>query len=354
MRLNLSVLCTLFTAVISGGCAVSASTDAPTENVGQTSDALSVYQWSADAPANNSHSHYPASIATFTTGGLERTYMIHTGNDTDDHSIYWAESDDGITWNSDHRIPAMATLGEAHIAAFNGNLYLLHTGLANWTTVWMSRFNAATGTWGQDFLTPYTSWEAPSMVSFNGALYIVGTHPDSSQVWAATMSTSEVFGNASDVPGMLSFGGSPSLAVHCPGSFCVQPTLYMASHGAYGYVNMTGLPSTLGRRGAAPTWWTPWTVVNTDGSTKTTTTVPALASYGGDLHLVYTSAATGDLIKWTYYDGSNWSPDVSIGSQEMSSFASLAARSNRLVMVHPSSAASFNNGDVAVYAEYFQ
>jgi hypothetical protein len=247
----------------------------------------------------------------------------------------------------------MYTGTQAQLAAFNGYLYMVHTGDHD-SSVWMSRFNTASWSWDHDFLLPYQSAYSPSIVSFNGALYIIGTTPGAGQVWQATMSTSEVFSAPSNLPGLTAFSGVPSLAVHCPGSFCFQPTLYMAYKSNISELTMSGLQVPIGRRGGTPTWWTPWVVTNTDGSHKKTSVPPALVSYGGNLHLVYTSLATSDRIMWTYYDGANWSTDVSIAGQLMWTRASLAARSERLVMVHTSSGADHTNGDVPVYSEYFQ
>ena len=132
-----------------------------------------------------------------------------------------------------------------------------------------------------------------------------------------------------------------------------MPTLYIAYRSASSEVTMSGLQVTFGRRGSSG-WWTPWVVTNVDGTHKKAQMQPALASYQDILHMIYTTYATSDYIKWTYFDGSTWSPDVSIASQEMEYSASLSARSNLLTMVHSSSASDQYWNQTQVYSEYFQ
>ena len=356
MKSNMRAVGTILVAAMSVlGCSVSTSTDAPPENVGQTSADLSIYQWSADYAAGDSHSDDNASIATFNANGLELTFMVHTGADSG-KNMYFAYSKDGATWGSDQQIPNMYTSSTPHMAAFNGYLYMIHQGADDPGSVWMSRFNTSTWSWGQDYQLPYRSWGTPSLASYNGALYIVGNTASSGQVWQATMSATEVYSPASNIPGVTSLTDAPSLAVHCPGGFCYPATLYMAYRTTSFEVGMSGLQVPLGRRGTptTPTWWTPWVVVNTDGTHKQTGATPALASYGGNLHLIDTPLV-GDYIEWSYYDGSSWSLDVNIRSQRMWGSASLAPRSNRLSMVHSSSRADHSyNGNYQIYAEYFQ
>lgn len=338
------------------GCAANTNTDEggeTTATTDATSEALSVYQWAPDSVANSSHSWTDASIATATFSGNEYTFMVHTGDNAYDHSIYWAYSTNGIAWNSDNQIPAMYSNSQPQLAAFNGHLYMLHTG-DNDRAVWMSRFNPTTWSWDHDFLLPYQSWASPSIASYNGSLYIIGTTYPTGQVWQATMSTAEVFTPQADLPGITTSAASPSLAAHCPpgpSGICFSPVLYMA-YVHSGQLTMSGLPTSF--RGGAASWWTPWVVANVDGSLKGASKQPAIASYGGMLHIVR-KGSTDDRIMWTYYDGSNWSTDVSIGAEHMWGSASLAPRSNRLVMVHSSSDKDHSiDGGNSVYGQYFQ
>ncbi|MEO8800884.1 MAG: hypothetical protein ABI551_23535, partial [Polyangiaceae bacterium] len=324
-----------------------------------TSEALSVYQWSGDYQAGNNHSYYDAAIGSITSGNTELTVMVHTGaDDNTDYKMFYSYSTDGVNWSVDQQIPDMYSSGTVRMATFNGYLYMIHNGADDIESVWMSRFNFASKTWGHDYQLPYRTWYVPSMAAYNGSLYIIGNSYPTGQVWQAKMSTAEVFSAQADLPGIVSVGGSPSLTVHCPSGFCFPATLYMAYRSNTGDLTMSGLQFLPGRRGGTPTWWTPWVVANPDGSHKKTSTAPALASYGGYLHIIDKLPTTSDLIEWTYYDGSNWSPEVSIGSQRMWGSASLSARSNRLVMVHSESADDHNhntgNFSYPIYSESFQ
>lgn len=344
------------------GCAV--STDAndgnetAVESTKASSEALSVYQWSSDYKAGNSSSAASAAVVAATWQGHDEGVMVHTGDDDGDKEMYWAVSGDGRTWDNDQKIPNMTTSSPARLALFNNKIYMVHTG-ENDCSVWMSRIDTtvAPWTWAHDFEIPYTSCSSPALAAYNGSLYLVGERFNG-QLWQATMSTSEVFSAAADIPGAISASGSPGITTYCASAFCYPGTLFIAYETPSSKVGMTGLQMTFGRRGATGSWWTPWLVTNTDGTVKRTSVSPALASYGGAMHLVDTDPATGDLIKWSYYDGSNWSPDVSIYNQEMADFASLASFPDQLVMVHPSSVADHQEGlpitHTEVYAEYFQ
>lgn len=366
MSSRMNAICTIsLMATLSAlGCtATTGSADG--ESVGQSNDPLSVYQWSSDYTTGGD-AFAGASIATLTVSGTEETVMVHTGDDRGNVDLYWSKYDG--SWSDDYEIPSMKSRDPAQIAAFNGKIYLVHTG-ENDNHVWMSRLDTSTWTWNQDFMLPYTSYSTPAIASYNGSLYIVGSTPGTGQVWQATMSTSETFSGATDIAG-VTFRGTPSLTVHCASTFCYPATLFMAYSGPNNTVMMSGLQATFSRRGVNSTWWTPWIVQNTDGSSKLTTTPPAIVSYGGNLHMVRTVPALADLIEWTYYDGSSWSNDVSIASQQMfvpsqdrfadpakNPSASLSARSNMLMMVHLSSTSghdnTWGNSNTAVYAERF-
>lgn len=359
MNFRMHAACTVsLLAVFSAlGCAGNTSAGDDRENVRQSSAPLSAYQWSSDYAAGSSHSDTSPSIATLTSQGQELTVMVHKVGyfSNTDNSLYFAFSYDGANWTDDAPVDGITSAFPPHLAAFNGYLYMVTIGESN-RQVWMSRFNNATKRFDPAFALPFTSTESPALAAFNGSLYLIGTHPISGQVWQATMSTAEVFSSASDIPGLVSVFGTPSLTVHCAISPCFQPVLYMAYRVLGDAVTMSGLPSPTRTRfgSTTPTWWTPWSVVNTDNTIKKSSVTPAIVSYQNVLHMVYTDPATSDLIKWTYYDGSAWSTDVSIMSQRMQGSASLSARSNLLSMVHPSSVGSHNGGDTQVYAEYFQ
>jgi hypothetical protein len=352
MSFQIRAVCTvvLTTALAGLGCSANGE---PTENVAQSNDALSVYQWSADQKAANSSSYNPASIATLTYAGHDYTIMVHTGDDIGDHDMYWTASYDGISWSDDAKIDAMETNTPARLAAFNGKLYMVHTG-DNDHSVWMSRFDTTSWTWGHDFLLPYQSGTSPALAVYNGSLYLVGSTPGTGQLWQATMTTAEAFSGASDIPGQVSPSGAPALTVYCPRP-CLASTLYMTYRSSTNDVVMSGLQ--IGRRVSAG-WWTPWLVANPDGTTKKTSVQPALAAYQGMMHLIHTDPNQGDRIMWTYYDGASWSSEVSIAGQLMYGSASLAARSDKLVMVHGSSkfdhSQSWPDFNTAVYSEYFQ
>lgn len=367
MRNQMRAICTLsILSMISAlGCAANTGADEEggetTASTDSTSEALSVYQWSNDFQAGNNQSNVDASVATFNYNGHDYSLMVHNGDWSNTHGLYWSWSNDGINWQDDANIDGMYSENTPEIASFNGNLYMVHSGDHGSTSVYMARFNPATWSWGHDFLVPgLSSFGAPALASFNGSLYIVGVSPTGGQIWQATMSTSEVFSTATNIAGAITSSGTattaPSLAVYCTraGGFCLNPTLELAYRATNGNVMMSGLQVPFGRRGT-PTWWTPWIVVNQDGTPKQTSAQPAIASYNGTLHMILRNGGFDDRIMWTYLVGTQWTDNLAIFAQRMWGAASLAPRADRLVMVH--SAGYYDHtygGNYHVYAEYFQ
>ena len=352
----------LYTVLLAAGVsAMGCTADTTTEDVGQSNDALSVYQWSANKTVSNNSSYDPSTIATYNWNGHDYNVIVHTGDDQGDTDMWWAISYDGVTWNGDQQISGMYTSSPARLASFNGYLYMVHQGGGgpNDHSVWMSRLDSSGPNWywRKDYLIPYQSITTPGLVVANGALYIVGSTPGTAQLWYATMSTTETF--SATTPVGQAFAGTPALTAYCPSApnfYCFPTPIYMAYRTSNNDIMMSSYSPPLWRRAGG--WSAPWVVTNGNGTPKLSGAQPAIAVYNNILHMIHTDPAYGDRIMWSYFDGSSWSNEVSIGSQRMYGYASLAPRADRLVMVHPSSVASHEatwpDFNTDVWGEYFQ
>ena len=357
MRIPMHAVYTIFAiaALPALGCTAATTSNEPATE--QSQDALSVYQWSPDQKAGDNNSYESAGIATMAGGGV---MMVHTGDDEGgDADMYWSYSASGLSWSDDVKIDKMETSSAPRLAGFNKQMYLVHTGVADKTSVWMSRLGAnSTGflTWGQDFILPYKSSTSPAIAAYAGSLYIIGSTPGTGQLWVATMSTSETFSAPTDIPKQFSYA-APGIASHLPAG-ARNESLYIAylPNKSAGIVTST-LTIAKGSSGA---WTAPAVVPNsmTKGANQQSLLQPALGSYNGVLHMIHTEPALSDLIMWTYLDGTSWSTEVSLGTERMYSFASLTPLKDRLVMVHTSSIgdhhSTFPDFNTAVYSEIFQ
>ncbi|HEX7666814.1 MAG TPA: hypothetical protein VF407_19935, partial [Polyangiaceae bacterium] len=279
---------------------------------------------------------------------------FHAGNgDTD---MYWASSSDGITWHDDNAISNMHTGTQPKLANVNGTVYLVHSGDHD-NTVWISKLITSTSPWyfQQDVKLPYTSVASPSLVAYGSTLYFFGTTPITGQLWMATMDSTGAFSAATDIDGQTSHGVPGATLIPATSQFAFNAKLMIAyqSYDASDRIIVSTLSLGLRLpRQPAPTW------VSSEVPGQHTDVQPAIAWYGGNVHLVFCEQSTSDLIYWSYFNGTSWSSEVTLGSERMQGSASLAALPDRLAMVHGSSIgdhhSTFPDFNTQVYAQIFQ
>ena len=202
------------------------------------------------------------------------------------------------------------------LAAFNGFLYMVHSGNATPSQVWISRFDPATEQWSANYQLPYTSLSGPpAIAAFNGKLYFVGTTPGTFQMWMASMTTGETFSAMTPLTGHTS-ASRPYAAVY---------------GGRLYFVHRNGQTGTLvlGTTDGA-SWIAPQTIPAAGGSAITGLEA-ALATDAGFLHLIHRRPGATD-VWWTYFDGCNWATEVTINALHSSYDPSLTQGGPGLIM----------------------
>ncbi len=309
------------------GCATAPDEDPA---VSSTEDNLSISQWSINAQVPSMFSAQSPALAAL--NGV--AYLNHSGSG--DSGIWWAKYTPS-TWTHDATVGNQASTATPSLAAFNGFVYMTHlSSNSGATQVWYSRFDPATQTWRPDSQLPYQSAGTPTIQAFGSRLYIIGVTPGTSQLWWATMDATEGFTASSLLPFMFS-ATPPSLAV-------LNNRLYM--------VHRAGVTTSMVLNSFDGTSWGPDLTIDGgfNGGPQTNSDQPAIAAYGGVLHLVHNETSAGG-IWWSYYTPSTgvWSAEVAFpANQRMTGFAALAPLPTQLLMVHHGS------GDNTLWYSVFQ
>lgn len=264
------------------------------------------------------------------------TYMVHSGTcgeDDYEYNLWWTKLTPS-GWTNDIQIPNQMSSRKVSLAAFNGYLYMLHSGVANPNDVWMSRFNPATQQWSPNTKLAYQSADSAAIVAFNGRLQIVGINPANGQLWMASMSTAEVFTSAVLLAGQFS-GSAPSLAVYAG-------RIYMAHRAAT-------TSSIVYNSYDGAHWGTEQIVPAGFLGGSITGAAPSIAAHDGYLHLVHTFYEGGGYVYWTYFDGAVWSSEVTLGVLVTYTLPSLTEGGIGLVLI-----TTYTNGALTRYLQSSQ
>lgn len=116
------------------------------------------------------------------------------GSTEDEHNLTWASFDStGAALHGDNVTAGASWQGadsKVSLAAFNGYLYMLHTGADSSSDTYLSRFDPATQLWNQRKIA-ISSFQGPAaLAAYNGKLYFIGIN-SSYNIWYATMDTAE-------------------------------------------------------------------------------------------------------------------------------------------------------------------
>jgi hypothetical protein len=277
---------------------------------------LDVSQWSYNAQIGGQLSAQSPAVGVL--NGV--AHMAHSG--TTDTGLWWATYAPGH-WDPNVKLGTQASSATPSLAGFNGHVYMTHVGGESGSTqVWFDRFDTGMWSWLQDYALPYRSTGSPTIAAFGSKLYFVGVTPGTGQLWWATMNANETFTSSQLLPSMYS-SSPPSLAV-------LNGRLYM--------VHMAGFTSNMVLNSFDGTSWGPDITIQggLNGGPQHSSTAPAIAAYGGVLHMIHRET-TGDGIWWSYYTPSTglWSAEVSLPyNQRMDGFAALAALPTQLLMIH--------------------
>lgn len=295
-------------ALIGLSLTVAACAEAPDdETVSETTSNLSVSSWGASL---GSPEDTWRGVQAATLNGV--TYAVTAGNCgswdcfpyEDDNGLYW-QTVGPSGWSNQVSIPNQSSNSKVSLAAFNGFLYMVHTGTDDSGATWISRFNPATQQWTANYQIPYTSFAGPPAIAvYNNLLYFIGTGPYPYPMWYATMTTGESFSRPIAIPGHDS-ASRPSAAV-------LFNKLYFAhrwgSTGDIVYGSFDG-----------STWAAAAHIPGGNAGGTLRGVEPVLAADAGVLHLVHLRPEGDAFVWWTYFDGCNWAAaEVTIGTQQSS------------------------------------
>jgi hypothetical protein len=304
------------------GLAFSACLDDP-EDLGETTSELSVTNWSPKelVGADVQQAYRSAQVAA--VNGV--TYMVHSGRcgawscggAGPANDLWWTKlTPNG--WTNDIKIPSQKASHKVSLAGFNGKLYMLHSGDSDTTAVWISSFNTSTEQWSTNYKLGFTSKGGPpAIAAFNGKLHLVGSNPSDNRLWAASMSTSEVFTNAVTLNQWSA--SRSSLAVFQNRLFVAHRDLMSATIVYSSSADGTNWNAYQLIPGGANSGWL-------EGLE------PVIAAHDGYLHLVHRRPGSSSVF-WTYFNGSSWPTEVTIGTLASSYDPSLANGGSGLVLV---------------------
>lgn len=310
----------LLRSLLLSSLALSACTglDESDETFGETTSDLSVTSWATFDDGLADDIGYPPASVLF--GGKD--YYVYTNDNGSpfpgvSHDLYWHRCD-GTSCTGRKRITGQQTSDRVSLAAFNGYIYMVHTGESDGSALWFSRFDPATEQWSTNVkLTQTTIDGPPALAAFNNQLYMVGTSEatvtrrgvtiTTYPMWYVSMNAAEVFSTTRSV-GRES-ASRPSLAAF-------YGKLYLAhQYGATGGIAMNTLQP-------SGTSWTADQVL-TSGTTPLYGYDVQIAEANGFLHLVH-SSYSNNYTYWMYFDGCAWAPVLTIDARQTTTRLSMA------------------------------
>jgi hypothetical protein len=206
-------------------------------------------------------------------------------------------------WTNTTDIPNQSTNSKVSLAAFNGYLYMVHTGGSDSSATWISKFNPATQSWSANYQVSYPSFAGPpALVVYNNLLYFIGTSDYPYSMWYATMNAGESFSPLTWIPGHDG-ASRPSAAV-------LFGKLYFAHRwgqtGDIVYGTFDG-----------STWTGATHIGGGNGGGVLQGIEPVLASDAGVLHLLH-RRLSDNYVWWTYFDGCKWAgAEVTVSSSSL-------------------------------------
>ena len=249
--------------------------------------------------------------------------MVHLGDSSND--LWWSTSTDGITWTPNSLIPGQKSKAAPALAVFNDRLHMVHLGNTS-NDIWWSIFdgtswNKSDGTPGNERIAGQKSKAAPALAAYGGRLHMVHLGDTSNDIWWSLCDGMSWKQGDGATPGNTRIKGQRSKS---------SPAL--AAFG--GRLHMVHLGES-----SNDIWWSSfdgndwWSNVRV--RCQKSKASPALAIYSGALHLVHLGDSSNRLW-WSAYDGSEWTPNVVIPDQKSKASPALVATpgGTQLLMVH--------------------
>jgi len=275
--------------------------------------------WSENVPIPDQKSKAAPALAVF----RNVIHMVHLGDSSND--IWWSTSTDGIAWTPNVRIPDQRSKATPALAVINDRLHMVHLGNTS-NDIWWSifdgtRWNKSDGTPGNERIPDQKSKVAPALAVYDGKLHMVHLGNTSNDIWWSMFDGVSWKQGDGVTEGNTRIKGQRSKA---------SPAL--AAFG--GRLHMVHLGES-----SNDIWWSSfdgndwWSNVRI--RCQKSKASPALTVFGGALHMVHLGDSSNRLW-WSIYDGSEWTPNVVISNQKSKATPALVATpaGTQLLMVH--------------------
>jgi hypothetical protein len=242
------------------------------------------------------------------------TIMVHSGESRWNYDSLWWTKLTPSGWTNDVQIPNQKSARRVSLVAFNGWIYMFHSGLSSPHEIWMSRFNPTTEQWSTNIRLGVTSDGPPAVASFRGALQLVGIRPNTRELFQFSMSTGEVFTQPVNIGSLKAESLTDN--GHLTGALQVSLATFNNR-----LVMARRTPTEIVTNSFDGSAW------SADSGTGITAHQVSLAALAGRLHYVYVpSSIARDWVEyqgnvyqnvyWGFFDGTTWTLPVTIGTQK--------------------------------------
>jgi hypothetical protein len=308
-------------SVTASACAELSDDATVDDNVAEATSALSVANWGGNMSMPDSW----RGTQVASLNGV--TYAVSVGTCgnwdcwpyQDENSLNWAVLGP-YGWGSKGSIPNQSTNTKVNLAAFNGYLYMVHTGSDNGSQTWISRMDPATQQWSANYQIPYTSFDGPpAIVAYNNLLYFIGTGTYPYAMWYATMTANESFSGQIAIPGHDA--ASHASAAVLNGKLYFAHRWGQTADIVYGSFN-------------GSVWATAKHIPGGDAGGTLRGLEPAIAVENGLLHLVHLRTEGAPYVWWTTFNGCDWAgAEVTLNTTQSAKGPSLTQSGNGLQVV---------------------
>ncbi len=268
------------------------------------------YAWSTDSLIPNDENAYGISGPPAVVEFIDKLYLIHEGRGSDGY--LWCATFDGQTWSDDNLIPdtnhAYGTSGPPAAVVFNDKLYCIREGRGGNGWMWYATFDGRI--WSRDALLPnsrnaFGTSGRPALAVYNGKLYCVHEgRGDDGWVWCATFD-GENWSQDEPIPNSSNAYGTSGP----PALVVFNEKLYCIREGR-GDSGWVWCASFDGSN------WSIDKLIPSDEHAYGTSGTPALAVFNNTLYCAREGRGNNGWVWCATFDGSNWSPDSLIpGSQ---------------------------------------
>lgn len=263
--------------------------------------------WTPNVPIPDQLSRTAPGMAAF-NGEL---HLVHAGDSS--NRIWWSRTSDGQTWTPNVQIVDQLSKGASALASFGGRLHIVHQGDSS-NNLWHSSTDGTRWTTNER-IAGESAQSPPALAAFGGLLHCLHNGDSSHRLYHLTFDGTR-WTKRPDDPGLRG----------------------QLSKGAVALAEFGGLLHMVHQGDSSDQLWhstfdgSTWTP-NVQIPNQFSKSPPALAELNGLLHLVHLGDSSNRLWHSTF-DGTGWADNIAIPDQLSKSAAALAAFNGRLHLVH--------------------